>query len=291
MAHSMFQTKGLGSVILAGILFGTTVPTIKLGLSLIPPETFVELRFAMASAAIIVFLRDQGWVRRDIFRSKPIWLLGFVNSAGYVTQFEGQKIVSSSNAALIISTAALMIPVLALVYGHEKLGPRKIIGVAIGFVGTVLVVTRGESLSIGSSEFLGDVLILITAVTIALVFVMSKTLVARTGGPAVTGGIILTTSLLLLPTIPLDAGLPISLTALALFYVAFLSILATVGAYYFFMKGLESVSATVSSIILPIEVIVAVALSVIIFGDPFNLYSGTGAVLIVSGVILVSTAV
>jgi len=56
------------------------------------------------------------------------------------------------------------------------------------------------------------------------------------------------------------------------------------------MKGLESVSPTVSSIILPIEVMVAVALSVIIFSDPFNLYSGTGAFLIIAGVVLVSTA-
>jgi len=75
-----------------------------------------------------------------------------------------------------------------------------------------------------------------------------------------------------------------------LFYVVFLAVFATVGAYYFFMKGLESVSPTVSSIILPIEVMVAVALSVIIFGDPFNLYSGTGAFMIIAGVVLVSTA-
>jgi drug/metabolite transporter (DMT)-like permease len=56
------------------------------------------------------------------------------------------------------------------------------------------------------------------------------------------------------------------------------------------MKGLESVPPTVSSVILPIEVIVAVALSVVIFNDPFNIVSGTGAVLIVVGVLLVSSA-
>jgi len=75
-----------------------------------------------------------------------------------------------------------------------------------------------------------------------------------------------------------------------LFYVVFLAVFATVGAYYFFMKGLESVSPTISSIILPIEVVVAVTLSVIIFGDPFNFYSGTGAFLIIAGVVLVSSA-
>src|SRR5438128_510042 len=161
-----------------------------------------------------------------------------------------------------------MIPVLSLVYVHERMGLRKIVGSLSGFVGIVLLVTRGQAVNLGSSEVVGDFLILGTAVTIALVFVLSKDLVEKKGGRTVTGGIILVTAILLLPT----------------------GTFATVGAYYFFMKGLESVSPTISSIILPIEVVVAVTLSVIIFGDPFNLYSGTGALLIIAGVVLVSSA-
>jgi len=106
---------------------------------------------------------------------------------------------------------------------------------------------------------------------------LSKDLVEKKGGRAVTGGIILATSLLLLPTVPFDRSLSISLAPIALFYVFFLAVFATVGAYYFFMKGLESVPPTVYSIILPIEVVVAVILSVIIFSDPINLFSGSGA--------------
>jgi len=127
-------------------------------------------------------------------------------------------------------------------------------------------------------------------VTIALVFVLSKDLVEKRRGRPVTGGIIFVTAVLLLPTVPFDLSTSINLAPVALFYVVFLAVFATVGAYYFFMKGLESVSPTISSIILPIEVVVAVTLSVIIFGDPFNLYSGTGGFLIIAGVILVSSA-
>ena len=100
----------------------------------------------------------------------------------------------------------------------------------------------------------------------------------------------MTTSILLLPTILLDVGHPANLTMTAWIYISYLAVFATVGAYYYFMKGLETVSPTVSSIILPIEVVVAVALSVILFNDPFDLFSGTGALLIIAGVVLVSTA-
>ncbi len=287
----MVQRKGLVSTLLAGLLFGTSVPVIKFGLnSNIPPDLFLELRFAVASAIIILRFRGRGWIRWNLFRPKMIWLVGFINAAGYVTQFQGQVLTSSSNAALIISTAALMIPILSLFHVREKLGARKTGGVITGFAGTALVVTRGEALSLASSAFEGDLLILATAVTIALVFVLSKKPVERLGGRQASGAIILITTLLALPAIALDQNPTLSLTLTEWLCIIYLGVFATAGAYYFFMRGLESVSPTVSSIILPIEVIIAVLLSVLLFADPFNLYSGTGAALIIIGVALVSTA-
>jgi drug/metabolite transporter (DMT)-like permease len=287
----MSRGEGLVPTILAGALFGTTVPIIKLELnSNIPPELFLELRFAIASAVIFLLLPRRVWMQWKIFRSRPIWIVGLINAAGYITQFQGQVLTSSSNAALIISTAALMIPLLSLFHVRERLGRRKIAGVVTGFVGTGLVVTRGQVLVLGSSEFLGDLSILFTAVTIALVFVLSKNLVEKSEARPVTSGMLLLTSLFVLPTLPLDQNRTINLTLTEWLGIAYLAIFATVGGYYFFMKGLETVSPTVSSIILPIEVIVAVVLSVILFRDPFNYYSATGAVLIVAGVALVSTS-
>src|SRR2546428_11157144 len=186
--------RGLVSTIFAGLLFGTSVPVIKLGLYFIPPDTFVTLRFLFASALIVFPLQGRGWVQWDLLSSRQIWIIGFINALGYVLQFQGQLITSASNAALIISTAALMIPVLSLIYVHEKMGMRKIAGVLSGFIGIVLLVTRGQAVNLGSSEVLGDFLILGTAVTIALVFVLSKDLVEKKGGRPVTGGIILVTA-------------------------------------------------------------------------------------------------
>src|SRR2546428_11178677 len=121
----MVDRRALAATIIAGLLFGTSVPVIKLGLDFIPPDTFVTLRFSFASALIIFLLKGRGWVQRDLFRSRQIWIIGFINALGYVLQFQGQLITSSSNAALIISTAALMIPVLSLAYVHEKNGVEK----------------------------------------------------------------------------------------------------------------------------------------------------------------------
>ncbi len=300
----MSRRTGLLATVTSGVLFGTSVSVIKLGLSraLIPPFLFAALRFLVASVLIILLLRQSGWVNMSLLRSRPMWVIGILNTVGYTLQFEGQVLATASDAALIIGSAALMVPIISRLRGTERLVRKRSLGVVFGFVGAALVVTRGESLSLGSSQVFGDLLILGTAVTIALIFVFSKSLVDESGGKALTGGIVLTTSALLLPFTPLDStslslrglavsrGLtsPLSLSFEAWFYILFLAVFATVGAYYFFAKGLETVTPTVSSIILPVEVIVSVFLSVLIFQDPFNLFSGTGAVLIIIGVLLVS---
>lgn len=286
----MIQRAGLIATILSGILFGTSVPAIKLGLdqAQIPPILFATLRFLVASAVIVLILRKQGWINGPLLKSRPIWIIGILNTVGYILQFEGQALTTASDAALVIGSAALMIPVASWLNGTEKLVWSRTLGVVLGFVGTALVVTRGEPLVLGGSQVLGDILILGTAVTIALIFILTKTLVVKKGSRAVTGGIILTTAVLLVPFVPLDMAGPVSLGLDAWFYILFLAVLSTVGAYFFFARGLETVSPTVSSIILPIEVMVSVGLSVLIFRDPFNFLSGTGAVLIIAGVLLVS---
>ena len=286
----MIQRTGLLATILSGIMFGTSIPAIKLGLdqAQIPPILFATLRFLVASALVVLLLRKQGWIDGPLLKSRPIWIIGILNTVGYILQFEGQALTTASDAALVIGSAALMIPVASWLNGTEKLVWSRTLGVVLGFVGTALVVTRGEPLVLGGPQVLGDILILGTAVTIALIFILTKSLVVKEGSRAVTGGIILTTAVLLVPFVPLDTAGPVSLGLDAWFYILFLAVLSTVGAYFFFARGLETVSPTVSSIILPIEVIVSVGLSVLIFRDPFNFLSGTGAVLIIAGVLLVS---
>ncbi len=281
-------------MVLSGVLFGTSIPVIKLGLGpnpenpQIPPILFATLRFLVASALVVSLLRHQGGVNWRFLKSRPIWMIGVLNTAGYILQFEGQVLTSSSQAALVIGSAALMIPVVSFLHGTERVGGRRIFGVLLGFVGTALVVVNSQGSTPVENPVLGDLMILGTAVTIAMIFVFSKDLVETQGSRAVTGGIVLITALLLVPFVLIEGASSINLGPEAWFYILFLSVLSTVGAYFFFAKGLETVSPTVSSIILPIEVIVSVGLSVLIFRDPFNFFSGTGAVLIIVGVLLVS---
>src|SRR5713226_4731862 len=198
------QRTGVIATIIGGVLFGTSVPIIKLVLRSIPPDIFLTARFAIAIATILVLPSQRQWIHIELLRSRPMWIIAVINAIGYVLQFHGQLLTTSSNAALIISTAALMVPIIASVYHAEKLTLRKVIGVVTGFIGTTLVITRGTSFNVAGSELVGDLMILGTAVTIALIFTLSKPLTLTHGGRPIEGGIVLMTFLLLTPTVLLD---------------------------------------------------------------------------------------
>src|SRR6266581_2128868 len=170
----MVNRTGLLATFTSGVLFGTSVPIIKLGLSLTPPFLFAALRFLLASILVLVILRRSGWVKMDLLRSRPMWTIGILNTAGYILQFEGQVYATASDAALIIGSAGLLIPIIARLRATEKLAWKTSLGVLSGFVGAGLVVTRGEARNLGQAQVVGDLLILGTAVTIALIFVFSK---------------------------------------------------------------------------------------------------------------------
>src|SRR5437867_12001798 len=255
----------------------------------IPTLSFVILRIINAALVKSLLFRQNVWVEISIFSSRKMWGIGILIMLGYVLQFEGQALATGSEAALIIGTAALMIPLIAWISHQESFRPLKSVGVIVGFLGVgLLVAGQGPSNSTGSSHLLGDLLLVATAVTIALVFIYSKPLAMQRGDRAVTGGIVLTTSLLLLPFAPLGQTAQTISDPTAWSYILVLAVFGTVGAYYFFSKSVERVSPTVSSIILPIEVVVSTILSVLLFHESFTLTSGAGAVLIVVGFALVS---
>ncbi len=286
------RDSGLLATLTAGVLFGLAIPMIKLGLDRnIPPLSFAALRFGLASLFVLGLLRNRGWIVKSLLRSRQMWLVGMLNAVGYLLQFEGQLFTTGSEAALIIGTAALMIPLMSWLKRQEPFRAVKALGVLVGFAGVTLLVLgqpSQTSVETGQHHLFGDALLAATAVTIALVFIFTKSLAVKHGDRGVTGGMIITTSVLLLPFVPLGQTMQVVLDGWSWLIVVFLAVFGTVGAYYFFSRGLERVSPIVSSIILPTEVIVSVVASLLIFAESFTIISGFGAVLVVAGVALVS---
>ncbi len=214
------------------------------------PNTFILLR---VSGAVFLF-----WLLLLSQKRKPVdrqdyWRFGAAGLFGVAVNqlffFHGLNLSSALNAGIIMALNPIMVVVLAMFLSKEKLTAHKYTGVVIGAVGAILLTLSSGKLH-GSST-LGDLFLLINALSYALYLVLSKPLLLKYSPIQVityvfTLGLIL---LLLFPPtwtnltnanfaqIPFTAWLKISYVIIG---VTFLTYLLTI-------FGLKYVSATVSA--------------------------------------------
>ena len=90
---------------------------------------------------------------------------------------KGLSLTFSVHAALLMLTTPILITVSASVFLKEKLTANKVIGLALGIAGAiVLISSREQGSSIASDPLLGDILVLINAIAYTFYMVMVKPL-------------------------------------------------------------------------------------------------------------------
>jgi drug/metabolite transporter (DMT)-like permease len=166
----------------AGILFGGTFVAAKAGLAYFPPLLFVALRYDVAAAALLAYAAvttPRGELlprtRRDAagILATGVLVLGLANAF----LFAGQEHTTSAVAAILFSLNPVLTPVFAaLLLSDERLSRRGLVGLALGFLGVVLVVNPDPETLLDPG--VGTVLLLAGATTAAA----GSVLVRRAGG-------------------------------------------------------------------------------------------------------------
>ena len=150
------------------LVWGASFLFIKVGVTTIPPLTFVFFRLAIAAILLFAVMRFQGL---KLPRERNLWIgLGFVwfiNAALPYTMFawgEHQMGANASGLASIYNaTTPLWTVVLAQVFVRdERLTPIRTLGVVIGFAGVVFLFASSIG-NIGKTDTLGQLVCLIAA--------------------------------------------------------------------------------------------------------------------------------
>ncbi len=171
--------SALGAVALWGLAF----PLIKVGLDSFSPVFLGFIRFLMASSvlAVVILLRyDFATIRRTVRAEwKPIALLGLLYVAiPNVGQNVGLGYATSSIGSVIQSSGPVMTLLFAVVLLKEGLGRMKAIGTVVAMGGTILLVVAG-GISLRNESFVGNLLILTSAVSYGLAWVSAKRMIER----------------------------------------------------------------------------------------------------------------
>jgi drug/metabolite transporter (DMT)-like permease len=283
------RKKAILLTIVAGFLWGTSFPAIKIGLEYMDAFTFVFLRFFIASLVILAVLLVKQGFKFNFSQKRLILFLGVVNGVAYLMEYVGMVFTTASKSSLLINLSAVWVALLCPIVLKERLGAKKTLGVTISLLGVFLTTTNLNFAALSEGSIVGDLLVVGAGVAWAVFMVYNKPVAESSESllPAMTL-LLVCTLLPLLPVAPFAAGAAVSLPLEAWLAILYTAVLCWVVPYYLWLKGLKHLSPVTSAIVLLTEIVVAVAISTLFLGEIFTMISGIGAVLIVIAILLVS---
>jgi drug/metabolite transporter (DMT)-like permease len=266
-------------------IWGSTYLAIKFGIESFPPFLMAGLRFVIAGVLMYLVLRAMGASNPTSQEWRGAGIVGFLLPAmGNGTVCFVQLTVSSSVAALSIATAPIWMAIFSSIWGH-KITMREWLGIAIGFIGIVLLNTQGSL----QGDVTSALLLLLAAASWSFGSVWSKHLAMPKGlmGAAcqmlVGGLVLLGWSLLAGETWPSEISVK---SWGAMLFLIVLGSLVAYSAYQYLLKTVRPLVASSNTFVNPV---VAFAVGIWLAGEQVGMLEYVALAVILVGVFLVLT--
>ncbi|MEO0247840.1 MAG: DMT family transporter [candidate division WOR-3 bacterium] len=283
----MSERRAILYVVLSSLIWSTSFPAVKLGLSYFSPLTFVFLRFLLGFLIYLIFFQiSKSKFPFNLFKEKGAYLLGFVTFLSYVFQFVGQKYTLASRTALIINLFVIWVPILAVIFLKEKFHRKYLVSLFLLVPGMILL-SGGRNLKQAFAQglMLGDLIVLIASFCWAFYVITSKKLLEKYSSHEINAFVFLVTTVLAFPfTIHSNFKPVFNIAGLGI--VLHLSLNCTVLAYYLYVTGLKHSGAIKSTIFVSLEVLFSFIVSLIVLGERWTAVEILGGFLMLTAVFL-----
>ena len=169
-------------LLITAFIFGANFSIAKVAMDggMVPPLAFILIR--VAGGSLLFWLFHLAFIREGI--DKKDWLrfvlCGMTGAAiNQMLFFVGLERTSPINAALIQTTAPVVVLMIAVVSQAERLTGRKLLGIAIGAAGAIWLILAGKSGQLGSGNWTGDIMIVLNASIYGVYLIMARSLIQR----------------------------------------------------------------------------------------------------------------
>jgi drug/metabolite transporter (DMT)-like permease len=272
------------------VLWAANFIVVKSAVAVLPPVGFTFLRFALASATLLVLLRwregSVGLPRRDLVAICSLGALGF--GVYQILWTTGLKTIAAGDSALIIASTPVLVAFLAVLARSDVLTPAKLVGGVVSFVGVAAVIASGQGLTLGGSLG-GEVITLVAAVCWALYTAFGAPFLRRysplrTTAWATVAGTLVLAPLAAAQLTTVDVGA--ALTPGVLGAVLYSGFLAAGISNVIVSNGIRVVGPTRTSAYQFLVPALAVVLAFVFLSEPIRPGQVIGGLVIVAGVLI-----
>jgi len=263
-------------------------------LDVVPPATFLVMRYALALGVLSLayrVARERGIARREWPYLALTAFVGF--GVSLLAQFGGTELSTAAAGSVITSATPAFIILFAWPLLKETPSPPKLAGLALATVGVLIVsLLGGQPVTRQSRDpVLGNVLLVVAAVTWALYTVLARRATRRTSTLAVTLAITLLGIPIVAPlaVIELHSRAVGALTPAVVGGILYVGVGSTALAFYLWNKSFELLDAATASLFFFAQPVVGTLLSAVLLSEPLGVSFFAGAALIGLGVLLALT--
>jgi drug/metabolite transporter (DMT)-like permease len=292
--------RGLVELSVAGVMvvWAANFIVVKDVLQIMPPIGFTFARYVLASLTLLLILwRSEGALRLPRPDGWRIIALGGIGFGLYqILWTVGLQSIPAGDSALLIASTPVVTAVLAVLVGTDTLSPTKALGVAVSFIGVVIVIGAGVGIDLTGSP-IGFALTLGAAVCWGtFTAVGARILQRRSPLVLTTWGTVGGALVLAIPGIgqlvapgAVDLSAPGALQQIVL-SVAYSGILAAALANVVVFNGVRWLGPTRVITIQALVPAFAVVLAFLFLGEPIRLGQVLGGAIILGGVALTRIA-
>lgn len=280
------------ALILVNVTYGLNYSIASYAMdSAIHPFALVLMRVTIAG---LLFWLLHAMVVREKVRRKDIPLLALLGLFGVAANqlmfLAGLDRTTEINASLIMITTPVLVLFLAHFVIKERITPLKLLGIALGWAGAFLIIGFGRDFSFGSETWQGDLLVFLNASSYGLYLVLAKPLLKRYNPITVIKWAFLFglvyVSFFGIPQLANTEWS--SFSARSWLSITYVVLGATFLVYVLNLFALSRVSPTVVSIYIYSQPLIASVVALLISSDVITWSKVIAAVLIFTGVMLVS---
>ncbi|MES2850550.1 MAG: DMT family transporter [Bacteroidota bacterium] len=201
---------------------------------------------------------------------------------------KGLSLTYSIHAVLLMLTTPILITIIAAWILKEKLNVYKISGLCLGVCGAVVLITARQSSGTGENVLLGDLLVLINAISYTFYFILVKPLMLKYN-PVQVIRLIFTYGLLMVLPFGWNEFISIewnSFGTIEYTCIILITICGTFLAYLFNVYGIKMLGASIAGAYIYIQPVFATIIAMIFLKEHLEAYKILAAALIFTGVFL-----
>lgn len=283
----------IAATLAAAILWGTSFSVNDYGLRFVGPATFATLRFAIAAAVTLALLAFLRGLDLRLLREPWFWAMCAANASGFLLQYMGQLSTTPARTALFVNTSAFTVALLERAVFRVPLGWRRALAVLFGFAGAAILIVGGDPRdALQGGRLVGDALTLLSGFAWSVYFVLNDRAVERAQPLPLAAWTFAGTALLLLPSLALDPLLtdraPLEMTLPGALSILYAGTVTTALAFGLWTYGLTRLRASMSAVLLLVEILVASLVSVALGRESFGWVELAGAAVLVGAVVAAS---